>query len=164
VHYYRALALMVLGRPREAAEALARFSAEQPRGRWATRVEAHLVALGKGSEGSKQHFRVTAAGTAHADETLPAPSVDATLHGHPGLFEPCLDQIPAAVHETTRIAVDVDFDEGGTVQRARILGREEWVPFASCVEARLKSGLRVPRPPGARPASARVELLLSPRR
>jgi tetratricopeptide (TPR) repeat protein len=166
VHYYRGLALMVLGRPREAAEAFTRFTAEQPRSRWAPRVSAHRAALARTGDGApaKARFRLVAAGTVHADETLPAPMVDATLRARPGLLDPCLDEVPAAVRESTRIAVDVDFDEGGTVQRARIIAREEWAPFASCVEARLKSGLHVPRPAGAHLATARLELMLALRR
>jgi tetratricopeptide (TPR) repeat protein len=166
VHYYRGLALIVLGRPREAAEAFQRFTAEQAQTRWAARAQAHLVALAAGPEGARprSHFRVAAVGTVHADETLPAPLIDAGLRSRPGLFEPCLDQVPATLHESTRIAVEVDFDEAGTVQRARINGKPEWAGFASCLEGRLRNGLRVTRPAGARLTTARLELLLALRR
>jgi tetratricopeptide (TPR) repeat protein len=166
VHYYRALALLVLGRPREAAEAFQRFTGEQPQSRWNARAQGHLAALAAGGDGNRPRskFRVAAAGTVHADETLPAPLVDATLRSRSNLFDPCLDQVPPGVHESTRVTLDVDFDEGGTVQRARVVGREEWAAFATCAEARLKSGLHVPRPAGARLATARLELLLALRR
>jgi tetratricopeptide (TPR) repeat protein len=165
VHYYRALALLVQGRPGEAAEAFQRFAADQRQGRWTVRVEAHLAALDAGrAAGRPARFKVAAAGTVHAAESLPAPVVDATLRGLPGLFDPCLEQVPPAVHESTRIAIDVDFDERGGVQRARMIGRTEWAAFATCVEGRLRGSLRVPRPAGARPATARLELVLALRR
>jgi tetratricopeptide (TPR) repeat protein len=164
VHYYRALALLVLGRPREAAEAFQRFTAEQGQSRWLARAQGHLSALSAGEGKGRARFRVAAAGTAHADETLAAPLVDATLRARPGLFDPCLEEVPAAQRESTRIAIDVDFDERGAVQRARIVGREEWAGFAACVEGRLKGGLRVPRAAGASAATARLELLLALRR
>jgi tetratricopeptide (TPR) repeat protein len=165
VHYYRALALLVLGRPREAAEAFQRFTAEQGQSRWLARARGHLTSLAAGEGGrTRARFRVAAAGTAHADETLAAPLVDATLRARPGLFDPCLEEVPAAQRESIRIAIDVDFDERGAVQRARVLGREQWAAFATCVEGRLKGGLRVPRPAGAAAATARLELLLALRR
>jgi tetratricopeptide (TPR) repeat protein len=168
VHYYRAVALTVLGRPREAGDAFQRFAAEQPRGRWGARVAAHLAALNPAGDGegtaNRARFRLSAAGTVHADETVPAPLIDATLRARPGLFEPCLGEVPASVGEATRIAIDVDFDVAGTVHRARVVGRQEWGAFATCVEGRLKSGLRVPRFGGTRLATARIELLLALRR
>jgi tetratricopeptide (TPR) repeat protein len=167
VHYYRGVALMALGRAREAGDAFQRFAAEQPRSRWAARVAAHLATLKAGdSEGttSRARFRLAAAGTVHSDDTLPAPLVDATLRARPGLFEPCLGEVPASELESTRIGVDVDFDERGIVQRVRIIGREDWAAFASCVERQLKNGLRLPRFGGPRLATARIELLLALRR
>src|SRR3954469_11460957 len=64
VHYYRALALLVLGRPREAAEAFERFTAEQGQSRWLARARGHLTSLAAGEGGrTRARFRVAAAGT-----------------------------------------------------------------------------------------------------
>jgi tetratricopeptide (TPR) repeat protein len=166
VHYYRGLALMVLGRPRESIDAFQRFLTEQRGSRWIRRAESHLLALASGSEGGRRsRLRLAAAGTVRADEGLSAPLVDAALRGHPGLIEACVDRAPSSASETTRLSLEVAFDAGGAVQAVKGQGgAPEWGPFFGCVEQRLKEGLRVPRPAGARQAGARLDLVLGVRR
>jgi tetratricopeptide (TPR) repeat protein len=162
VHYYRGLALTVLARPREAAESFQRFLTEQRPSRYARRAENHLLALAAGGDENRvrARFRVAAAGTVRSDESLPAPLVDASLRARPGLFDPCLDDVPATLRESTRVAMDVDVDAGGVVQRVRI--SDEWSGFARCAEGRLRSGVRLSRP--GKPVSLRLELVLGLRR
>jgi tetratricopeptide (TPR) repeat protein len=162
VHYYRGLALAVLARPREAADAFQRFLAEQRPSRYGRRAETHLLALAAGGEESRPRarFRVAAAGTVRSDESLPAPLVDASLRARPGMFDPCLEEVPSTVHESTRVAMDVDVDGAGLVQRVRM--SDEWRAFARCAEARLRSGLKLARPGKA--VSLRLELVLGMKR
>jgi tetratricopeptide (TPR) repeat protein len=155
VHYYRGLALAVQARPREAVEAFERFLAEQRGSRFTRQAQGHIVALGPGGE--KGRFRVAAAGTVRADANLPAPLVDASLRARPGVFDPCLEEVPVTVHESTRVALDVDFDQGGTVRKVRM--KDEWGGFARCAEGRLRGVLRM-----GHGGSVRLELLLAPRR
>jgi hypothetical protein len=58
------------------------------------------------------------------------------------------------------VAMDVDVDASGAVQRVRIC--DEWSGFARCVEGRLRSGVRLSRP--GKPVSLRLELVLGLRR
>jgi len=164
VHYYRGLALMVMGRPREATDSFQRFLTEQRTGRWQKRAEAHLSSLAAGADGrGRGRLRLVAAGTVRADEGLSAPLVDAALRSHPELLERCLDEAPGSVNETTRLSLEVDFDAGGNVQRVKG-GGDEWTSFVACAGRRLKDGLRVPRLAGVKTASARLDLVLAVRR
>jgi tetratricopeptide (TPR) repeat protein len=165
VHYYRGLALMVLGRPGEAIDAFQRFLSERRSDRWMKRAETHLLALAAGNDGSrpKGRLKLVAAGTVRADEGLSAPLVDAALRSHPGLLEPCLDEAPGSVNEATRLSLEVDFDAAGTVLSVRG-GGDEWAAFVGCAGKRLKEGLRVPRLAGARTAGVRLDLVVAVRR
>jgi len=162
VHYYRGLALMVMGRPREATDALQRFLSEQRQSRWTKRAEAHLLALAAGVERGRR-LRVVAAGTVHADEGLSAPIVDSLLRNHPELLERCLDEAPTTVSEPTRLSLEIEFDATGTVQQVK--GRSgEWAGFVGCAGRRLKEALRVPRGNGWKAGWIRLDLVLAVRR
>jgi tetratricopeptide (TPR) repeat protein len=162
VHYYRGLALMVEGRPREATDAFQRFLSEQRGSRYGKRAEAHLLALAAGAEGGrKSRLRLVAAGTVRADEAVPAPLVDAALRSHPGLLERCLDEAPA-IDESTRVSLEVTFDAAGVVQAVK--GAPAWAGFARCAQAQLRDGVRLPRLTGGKSASVRLDLVLAVRR
>jgi tetratricopeptide (TPR) repeat protein len=164
VHYYRGLALMVLGRPTEATDAFQRFLSEQRTNRWSPRAQAHLLALASGNDGSRRaRFTLVAAGVVRADEGLTAPLVDAALHARPGLLETCLDEAPASVDGPTRLSLEVTFDAEGAVQRVAG-GGDAWATFVGCAGRRLKEGLRVPRPGNGKSAGARLDLVLGVRR
>jgi tetratricopeptide (TPR) repeat protein len=164
VHYYRGLALMVMGRPREATDAFQRFLSEQRTSRWQKRAEAHLLALAAGESGrNRGRLKLVAAGTVRGDEGLSAMAVDAALRPRLDLFEKCLDEAPGTVNEPTRLSLEVDIDAAGTVQRVKG-GGDEWTSFVGCVGRRMKDALRVPRLAGARAASVRVDLVLAVRR
>jgi hypothetical protein len=164
VHYYRGLALMVMGRPREATDAFQRFLTEQRGSRWQKRAEAHLLALAAGEAGrSRGRLKLVAAGTVRGDEGLSAPAVDAALRFRMDLFERCLDEAPGNVNEATRLSLEVDIDGGGNVQRVKG-GSDEWASYVGCVGRRLKDGLKVPRLAGSRAASVRIDVVLAVRR
>jgi tetratricopeptide (TPR) repeat protein len=164
VHYYRGLALMVQGRPREATDAFQRFLGEQRTGRYGKRAEAHLLAIAAGADGGrKSRLRLVASGTVRADEGIPAPLVDAALRNHPGLLESCLDEAPASIDEPTRVSLEVSFDGAGVV--AGVKGpSDDWAGFVRCAYAHLKDGLRLPRATGSKPAGVRLDLVLAVRR
>lgn len=165
VHYYRGLALMVLGRPRESIDAFQRFLSEQRGSRWTRRAEAHLLALASGVAGrGKSRLRLIAAGTVRAGEGLSAPLVDLALRNHPGLIEACVDELPASLNETTRLSLELEFDPSGGVSSVRGIGNAEWSTFFGCVERRLRDQLRAPPPAGGRRATARLDLVLGVRR
>jgi hypothetical protein len=115
--------------------------------------------------GPRSPLRIVAAGTVRAGEGVPAPLVDAAWKGRPDLLEPCLEEIPAgaAAARPLRVALELEFDGAGAVREVTVKG-QDWPAFASCAARRLREGLRVPRPTGARKATARVELMLAPRR
>ncbi len=163
VHYYRGLTLMVLGRGRDASDAFQRFVAEQPGSRFVKRAESHLLDIEGGTPRPPVALlRVVAIATVRSDQALPAPLVDAAWRSRPALLDACLATIPVAVRMPLRVALDVEFDAVGVPRRVSAPGRGDLAPFASCVEARVKGELRVPRP--GRTASARVELVLGNRR
>jgi hypothetical protein len=164
VHYYRGLALMVMGRPREATDAFQRFVSEQRQSRWTKRAEAHLLALAAGADGRpRSRFKLVASGTVHADEGLSAPLIDAALRSHPDLLEPCLDEAPGTINEATRLSLEIDFDGAGVVQAVKG-GGDAWSSFVGCAARRLRVGLRVPRLAGSKPAGVRLDLVLAVRR
>ena len=164
VHYYRGLALMVMGRPREATDAFQRFLSEQRQSRWGKRAEAHLLALAAGAEGrSRSRLKLVAAGTVRADEGLSAPLIDATLRNHPDMFERCLEEAPGTVTEPTRLSLEIEFDGAGLVRKVSG-GGDDWSSFVGCTTRRLKEGLRVPRLAGSKPAGVRLDLVLAVRK
>jgi tetratricopeptide (TPR) repeat protein len=170
VHYYRGLALEVLGRKVEAAEAFRRFVEEQPSGRWTKRARAHLEALaperqGAGSAKVPGAWRVVAAATLKADGPLPAPLVDAALKGkgHPELLEPCFQGALTTEDTAVRVGIDLELDHHGAVSRVKAALPPVWSEAAGCLEERLRSALRLPRPSRPRPTSVRLELVIVPR-
>ncbi|HXU82773.1 MAG TPA: tetratricopeptide repeat protein [Polyangia bacterium] len=163
VHYYRGLALMVMGRPREATDAFQRFLTEQRQSRWGKRAETHLLALAAGVERGRSRLRLVASGTVHADEGISAPVIDALLRNHPDVFERCLDDAPGNVNETTRVSLEVELDSAGVVQQVKGPG-PEWASFVGCASRRLKEALRLPRGTTAKSGWIRLDLVLAVRR
>jgi hypothetical protein len=177
VHYYRGLALSTLGRKREAMVEFQRFVSGQrqrPMVRWIKRAEAHLFDLVASLDhpstapGGRSPYRVAAMATLRASGALPAPLIDAAWRSRPGMVEPCIEDPPPGVRATAgaafRISIDVAIDGKGHVTAVKVEGApSEWRSLAPCLQTRITAGLRSVKPEGARPTSARIELVLAQR-
>ena len=178
LHYYRGLALRVLGRPQEAGEAWGRFLQEAAGSRWAPRAQAHLRALASGSaEGNRGGtpdagsrdppsgrgpWRVVAAATLESDGPIPAPMLDAALKGPKRLLEPCFEDLPAVIGSTVRVRLDLTIDARGVLRRVVTETPAGWSEVPACVEERLKRGVRLARPSRAASTQARFEMVMAP--
>lgn len=168
VHYYRGLALSAAGRPKEAFDAFTKFVGEgHPRYR--KRAEMHLLALAAaGADGkaavTRGRLRLVASATVRAEGPIPAPLVDAALKSRPALIDGCLDEAPAGITDTVRVPVELRFDRQGQVSGVKVELGEAGRALASCLEASLAAGLRVPAPGRSLPTTARLELVLGVRR
>ena len=176
VHYYRGLALAVLGKGAEAMQAFQRFLALQPESPWRKQAENHLLALAAaGAEEPPRpprRARVVAAATVQSEGPLPAPLIDAAWRSRPRLLQPCMDAVPDSAPNTLRVALSLEIDARGVLRQVAVeLGPEvgfgvspAWLDFEACVSRRVKSGLRVARPTRHSVTSARLEIVLAIRR
>jgi tetratricopeptide (TPR) repeat protein len=176
VHYYRGLALVVLGKGAEAMQAFQRFLALQPDSRWRKQAESHLHALeAAGAEAPPRpprRARVVAAATVLSEGPLPAPLIDAAWRSRPRLLQPCLDAVPDSAPNTLRMSLSLEIDARGVLRQVAVeLGPDvgfgvspAWLDFEACVSRRVKSGLRVARPTRHAVTSARLEIVLAIRR
>jgi tetratricopeptide (TPR) repeat protein len=165
-HYYRGLALRVLGRREEAAEAFQRFSKEVAGSPFVARAAAHLRALVGAppeQEGRSLALRVIGAATLRSDGPLPAPMVDAALKGQAQALEPCFETAPAGGASTVRLRLELTIDAQGDLRRVEAETPPGWKEVPACLEERLKRTVRFPRPARAAPTRARFEMLLHAR-
>jgi tetratricopeptide (TPR) repeat protein len=167
LHYYRGLALRVLARREEAAEAFRRFVKEVPRSPYVARAQAHLRALvGEPSEGAAapaQRLRVVGAATLGAEGPLPAPLVDATLKGQAGLLASCFEEAPPLPGSPLRLRLELTIDARGGLKRVEAEAPPPgWDGVPACLEQKLKQAVRFPRPSRSAPTRARFEMLLAP--
>lgn len=184
LHYYRGLALDLLGRTQDALEAFERYAAAfdgrppgapgEPRATYLARAGAHIerltVAAGAQRTARRTGWRVLAAAAVKAEGGLLTPLVDAGWRQHAqaraAALDPCFLSLPPVDRETMRLGIDVDFDVAGTVERVSPHVPPLWHEAGACLEARLPDLLRLTR--GARERGqapyARIELLLGRRR
>lgn len=177
-HYYRGLALATLGRPREASDAFHRFLAESRESPYRARAQAHLAALaGPTAEPpanpppepppvappGHRAWQVVAAATVKSEGPIAAPLLDAAWKGQRRLFDPCFEDVPAVEPTTVRIGIDLEIDGRGALKKVTTEAPAPWVDVPACVEKRLRTGVRFPRPSKNAPTSARLELVLARR-
>jgi tetratricopeptide (TPR) repeat protein len=178
VYYYLGLAFEVAERIDDAEAAFQEFGERLPNSPWLGRARAHIATLeimGRGDERGRAAramppLRVTAAGTVLARGPIPAPLVDAAWRQRPGMLDDCFEEATLLVtaRQGFRFALELDLDAAGAVttvvvQAAPPLADLATGPFARCVEAAVRAGLRVSRPRTAKPTHARVELLVGGR-
>jgi tetratricopeptide (TPR) repeat protein len=173
VFYYVGLAAEVAGHSDDAEAAFREFLSRLPASRYARRARAHLEgraaggpaagAAGRSPVSGGSALRIVATGTLFARGGAPAPLVDAAFRAQPRLLDACLDRAAAAgVRDSVRFAVELDLDARGAVTRATVKAPAPLdAGFARCAEAAIKDGLRLSRPPRARPSHARVEMILA---
>ncbi len=173
VDYVRALALLVLGREREAMWAWGQYVERRPRPRWRERAEVHLLELAvAGAEQAptrRRRARISAAATVESKGPVPAPLIDAAWRLRPRLIEPCLEMLPDSAPSSLRVSVLLEINARGAITRASVQlpqyvgfgASSDWQDFTSCVARRVKSGLRLARPARPRTTSARVEVVLA---
>jgi tetratricopeptide (TPR) repeat protein len=178
LHYYRGLALRVLGRSQEAAEAWGRFLKEAPASPWVERARAHLRTITSGAAdgdraqtpdagsadappGGRGPWRVVAAATVESEGPIGAPLLDAALKGPRRLLEPCFEDLPALIGSTVRLRLELAIDGRGVLRRVVTETPAGWSELPACLEERLKRGLRLPRPSKAAPTRAHYEMVLS---
>jgi tetratricopeptide (TPR) repeat protein len=170
VLYYQALAASVAGRRAEALEAFRRFAVQLPASRWVRAAEQHIVELSRvrANPSEASGPRIVASGTVLATGGLAAPLVDAAWREQAGILDGCLDGAfpaePIGTREARagiRFAIEIEVDVHG-----RVTGAVAKVPaplgetFARCVEAAVKSGLRLRAAGTARTTRARTELII----
>jgi tetratricopeptide (TPR) repeat protein len=178
VFYYLGLAFEVAERIDDAEAAFQEFCERLPKSPWLGRARAHIAALevvGRGDarvSRARPLLHVTAAGTVSAKGPIPAPLVDAAWRQRPGLLDDCFEEATrgglVAARQGFRFALELDLDATGAVTRVVVqapppLDELATGPFARCVDAALRAGLRVSRPRTAKPTHARVELLVGGR-
>jgi tetratricopeptide (TPR) repeat protein len=178
VFYYLGLAFEVAERIDDAEAAFQEFGERLPKSPWLGRARAHIAALelmGRGdarASRARPLLHVTAAGTVSAKGPIPAPLVDAAWRQRPGLLDDCLDEATrgglVTARQGFRFALELDLDATGAVTHVDVqappaLAELGTGPFAHCVEAALRAGLRVSRPRTPKPTRARVELLVGGR-
>jgi tetratricopeptide (TPR) repeat protein len=166
IHYYRGLALRVLVRREEAAEAFRRFVKEVPRSPWLARAQAHLRVLAgepaAAATAPAEPLRVVGAATLAAEGPLPAPLVDAALKGQAELLQPCFEAAPAPPGSTVRLRLELTIDGRGGLKRVEAETPPGWDEVPACLEQKLKRAVRFPRPARQAPTRARFEMLLYP--
>jgi tetratricopeptide (TPR) repeat protein len=170
VLYYQGLAASVAGRRAEALEAFRRFAVQLPASRWVRAAEQHIVELSRvrANPSEASGPRIVASGTVLATGGLAAPLVDAAWREQAGILDGCLDVAfpaePIGTRESRagiRFAIEIEVDVHG-----RVTGAVAKVPaplgetFARCVEAAVKSGLRLRAAGTARTTRARTELII----
>jgi tetratricopeptide (TPR) repeat protein len=167
VYYYLGLASEVAGRGSDATANFREFVARLPKSPWIPRAQAHLgtIAAAARARGgaAPAPMRVVAGGTVLSTGGIPAPLIDAAWHERPQLIDACLDQasagLTAGARPSFRMAIELELDGKGAVTRATAKVPPPFDgPFARCVEAAVKDGLRVTPPGRVRPTHARMEL------
>jgi tetratricopeptide (TPR) repeat protein len=168
VYYTQALAAQVAGRRADAVEAFRQFLIRKPGSRWVRVAERHIVELTRPRATlpdvpSPRGPRLLATGTVLATGGLPAPLIDAAWRDQASILDGCLDTVAelASALEGVRFAIEIDIDGRGHIAAVTAkVPSPPGEPFASCVEASVKSGLRLRRPVPARAAHARTELII----
>ena len=180
VHYYRGLAFQALNRPQESMQAFRQFRAAAPRSAFAGRAEAHLQALARPKStvpdaGAPQgppsptptrpepvkRWKLVAAATTESEGPIPAPMLDAAWKGQRRLFEPCIEEAPALPTQTVRVHIDLKLDGRGVLTKVDAKTPAAWPEAASCLEDRIRGGVRFPKPTRPAPTTARLELVVS---
>ena len=108
-----------------------------------------------------RRWRLVAAATAESEGPIPAPMLDAAWKGQRRLFEPCFEEAPALADPTVRLSIDLRLDGRGVLTKVAAKVPPEWPEAASCLEDRLRRGVRFPRPSRPEPTRAQLELVVS---
>ncbi|HEY5091265.1 MAG TPA: hypothetical protein VIK30_14900, partial [Polyangia bacterium] len=106
---------------------------------------------------------LVATGTVLATGGLAAPLIDAAWRDQPTLLDDCLEGVAevSGVRDGVRFAVEIDVDGRGHIAGVTAkVPSPPGEPFARCVEAAVKAGLRLRAPVLARATHARTEFII----